>query len=265
MDENVRLQVVDAVTSWLEISQSKVLAETSAQCERLRTEVLSHAENFSRAGLTEIQQLFSTRLGQLEGQACEVLSLCEKLVGFQARLEETPVVAMSDPDPRLVEIPKIQAEIKLLMTLHRDLKNGLSELGQVVPTLGYLKKEVEALISKARVKVARDLSAGESQNREQNLKVWEALTKSQEEKLEARLQSLEKINKAENLAMSKRIDSLSRENDRLRAELQKISRTPAPQPQVIVNSPPAPPPVVSPPPFLWNPPGQPTLFRPKFG
>ena len=198
----------------------------------MRTEVFSHAENFSRAGLTEIQQLFSTRLGQLEGKACEVLSLREKLAGFQARLEETPVVAMSAPDPRLVEIPKIQAEIKLLMTLHRDLKNGLSELGQVVPTLEYLKKEFEALISKAMVEVARDLSAGESQNREQNLKLWETLTKSQEAKWDARLQSLEKISKAENLAISKKVDSLSQENERLRAELQKISRTPAPQPQV---------------------------------
>ena len=98
--------------------------------------------------------------------------------------------------------------------------------------MGYLKKEVEALISKARVEVARDLSAGESQNREQNLKLWETLTKSQEAKWDARLQSLEKISKAENLAISKKVDSLSQENERLRVELQKISRTPAPQPQV---------------------------------
>ena len=59
---------------------------------------------------------------------------------------------------------------------------------------------------------------------------------------------MEKISKAENLAINKKVDSLSKENESLRAELQNISHTPAPRPQVTVISPTAPQPVVNPPP-----------------
>ena len=77
------------------------------------------------------------------------------------------------------------------------------------------------------------------------------------------MQSLDTISKAENLAISKRVDSLTRENERLRVELQKISRTPAPQPQVTVISPPAPPPVVNPPPAFVEPPRATHIVSPE--
>jgi hypothetical protein len=242
---------VNALTAWLknvlqadpEVRQQIsgfLTGEMSGQFGAVRAGLTSFLENLSRDGFREVQQLFAVSTGQLGNKCSELATgldgVRKELGEIQMKIGQGPM-APGAQIPQLSDLIKVQTDVKLLAQVLGEIQKVVANFGQILPTVGSLKSDVDALVFKARAEVAREISQGENENRQQNLKIWEKLAKSQDEKLEARMQSLEKVHKAEILQANRRIDSLNQENLALRQEIRTLGKTPMQPPQITVVQP----------------------------
>ena len=242
---------VNALTAWLknvlqadpEVRQQIsgfLTGEMSGQFGAVRAGLTSFLENLSRDGFREVQQLFAVSTGRLGNKCSELATgldgVRKELGEIQMKIGQGPM-APGAQIPQLSDLIKVQTDVKPLAQVLGEIQKVVVNFGQILPTVGSLKSDVDALVFKARAEVAREISQGENENRQQNLKIWEKLAKSQDEKLEARMQSLEKVHKAEILQANRRIDSLNQENLALRQEIRTLGKTPMQPPQITVVQP----------------------------